>query len=323
MAINLGGGFHIGSKQPIDDRLIMSKAQMLNINENTFPDVYMCICNDDGAIYTFNINNEANDETGKFRMIEGSADCYTKAEIDTKLRPLLYEAPKIFITADQTNYQYGDVADITLNITVYAGNEKITRIFISSPTLGNKEITNFSSTGMTSTTVTFEGVTNSSAFYLRVVDELKTNSVSTVVEFSQLSYCLLIPSSYHDLYSTEDLESGNFNIEDIINNASLDHRLILDSKEYKWYVGRSIGSVSDSELSNGVMEGYPENEATVYIYPKKYGALEVITDGGFNYINGGFYKSEHTYNDTEYYCYVASAPTSLPNYDNRLFWEFK
>ena len=50
MAINLGSGFNIGSKQPIDDRLIMTKSEMLNVNENTFPDVYMCICKDDGAI---------------------------------------------------------------------------------------------------------------------------------------------------------------------------------------------------------------------------------------------------------------------------------
>ena len=320
--INLGTGFHIGSADPVDDRLIMSKSEMININENIFPDVYMCVCRDDGAIYTFNINNEVNDDTGKFRILSSSGDYYTKSEMDTILRPVLYEAPTIFFSADQTNYQYGDTADVTLNITVYAGNEKITRIFISSPTLGDKEITSFSSTGMTSITVTFEDVTNSSVFYLRVVDELKTNSVSTVVEFSHLSYCLLIPNSYYELYSTEDLESGNFNIEDIINNASLDHRLILDSKEYKWYVDRSIGYVSDSELSNGAMEGYTENEATVYIYPKKYGVLEVITDGGMNYISG-FYQSEHTYNDTEYYCYVASAPVSLTNYDNRLFWEFK
>ena len=88
MAINLGGGFHIGSKQPIDDRLIMTKDEMLNVNENTFPDVYMCVCSDDGAIYTFNVNNTANDTTGKFRIAEGggsSVDCYTKSEIDTKL----------------------------------------------------------------------------------------------------------------------------------------------------------------------------------------------------------------------------------------------
>ena len=70
MAINLGGGFQIGSKQPIDDRLIMTKSEMINVNENIYPDVYMCVCSDDGAIYTFNINNEANDETGKFRIIE-------------------------------------------------------------------------------------------------------------------------------------------------------------------------------------------------------------------------------------------------------------
>ena len=72
MAINLGGGFQIGSKQPIDDRLIMTKSEMINVNENIYPDVYVCVCSDDGAIYTFNINNEANAETGKFRIAEGS-----------------------------------------------------------------------------------------------------------------------------------------------------------------------------------------------------------------------------------------------------------
>ena len=74
MAINLGGGFQIGSKQPIDDRLIMTKSEMINVNENIYPDVYMCVCSDDGAIYTFNKNNESNAETGKFRMIEGGND---------------------------------------------------------------------------------------------------------------------------------------------------------------------------------------------------------------------------------------------------------
>ena len=95
MAINLGGGFHIGSKQPIDDRLIMTKSEMLNVNENTFPDFYMCVCSDDGAIYTFNVSNEANDKTGKFRIIEsgtgagGEVDLtglfMTNAEITTML----------------------------------------------------------------------------------------------------------------------------------------------------------------------------------------------------------------------------------------------
>ena len=82
MAINLGSGFHIGSNQPIDDRLIMTKSEMLNENENTFPDFYMCVCSDDGAIYTFNVRNEANDKTGKFRIIESGNDTGEDVDLD-------------------------------------------------------------------------------------------------------------------------------------------------------------------------------------------------------------------------------------------------
>lgn len=298
MAINLGGGFHIGSKQPIDDRLIMTKSEMLNINENTFPDVYMCVCNDDGAIYTFNINNEANAETGKFRILSGgSADCYTKAEMDTILRPLLYEAPTIFITADQTNYQFGDVADVTLNITIYAGNEKITRVYVNSWINGEQEVTNFSESGMTSTTVTFTGLSQTDVFNLIVKDELKTNSTSLKINFAALSYCMLIEKN-------DNFDNTNYAMDDLFNYANTVENLSLDSKEYKWYFGRDI-----------------TNEYICYCYPKEYGLLEVITDGGTNYISG-FYRSELTYNGVEYYSYIGCTASTLTDYGS-LYMEFK
>lgn len=73
MSIIVNTGFHIGSATPIDDRLVLTKEQMLNIDENLYPDVYMCVCKDDGMLYTFQKDNELNGETGKFRVATGDS----------------------------------------------------------------------------------------------------------------------------------------------------------------------------------------------------------------------------------------------------------
>ena len=72
MAIALGTGFSIGSKDLIYDKFVLSKEEMLNINENTYPDQFFALCSDDDTLYTFNISNPVNAETGKFREIVGS-----------------------------------------------------------------------------------------------------------------------------------------------------------------------------------------------------------------------------------------------------------
>ena len=72
MAISLGTGFSIGSKDLIYDKFVLSKDEMLNINENTYPDQFFALCSDDDTLYTFNISNPVNAETGKFREIVGS-----------------------------------------------------------------------------------------------------------------------------------------------------------------------------------------------------------------------------------------------------------
>ena len=72
MAIALGTGFSIGSKDLIYDKFVLSKDEMLNINENTYPDQFFALCSDDDTLYTFNISNPVNAETGKFRIVIGS-----------------------------------------------------------------------------------------------------------------------------------------------------------------------------------------------------------------------------------------------------------
>ena len=86
MAIQMGSGFTIGSSEPIDSRLIMSKEQMLNINPLTQPEKYFCVCSDDSLIYVYDANNAEDPTTGKFRVISGgSADLsdYQKINDDT------------------------------------------------------------------------------------------------------------------------------------------------------------------------------------------------------------------------------------------------
>ena len=86
MAIQMGSGFTIGSSEPIDSRLVMSKEQMLNINPLTQPEKYFCVCNDDSLIYVYDANNAEDPATGRFRVVSGgSADLseYQKITDDT------------------------------------------------------------------------------------------------------------------------------------------------------------------------------------------------------------------------------------------------
>ena len=72
MSIILNTGFSIGSKDLIYDKFVLSKEEMLNINENTYPDQFFALCSDNDTLYTFNISNPVNAETGKFREVVGS-----------------------------------------------------------------------------------------------------------------------------------------------------------------------------------------------------------------------------------------------------------
>ena len=66
MAIVLNTGFSIGSKDLIYDKFVLTKDEMLNIHENTYPDQFFALCSDNDSLYVFNVNNTPNTETGKF-----------------------------------------------------------------------------------------------------------------------------------------------------------------------------------------------------------------------------------------------------------------
>ena len=97
MSIVLNTGFSIGSKDLIYDKFVLSKEEMLNINENTYPDQFFALCSDNDTLYTFNISNPVNAETGKFREIVGSG---TGGDVDLT---------GIFMTSTEVSTMLDDV----------------------------------------------------------------------------------------------------------------------------------------------------------------------------------------------------------------------
>ena len=72
--IQLPQGFKINSREPIDVRFILTKTEMLAINESTMPDIYFAICKDDGKLYIYQKSNEILEDVGKYRLYGGNAD---------------------------------------------------------------------------------------------------------------------------------------------------------------------------------------------------------------------------------------------------------
>ena len=77
MAIKITQGFKITSNDPIDANLTLTKAEMKSVNEDLIPDKYLTVCQDDGQLYIYNKDNTVDDNTGKFRKIEGGSGSTT------------------------------------------------------------------------------------------------------------------------------------------------------------------------------------------------------------------------------------------------------
>lgn len=75
MSIKIATSFDVGSNVPIDDRLVMNSTELKNVNDNTMPDSYLCVCPDlDGKIFIYNKAFELDPEFGRFRPFETSAE---------------------------------------------------------------------------------------------------------------------------------------------------------------------------------------------------------------------------------------------------------
>ena len=107
MAIVLNTGFSIGSKDLIYDKFVLTKDEMLNIHENTYPDQFFALCSDNDSLYVFNVNNTPNTETGKFVQYSsgtsGDVDLtglfMTSAEVSTMLDDVFSGTSEAIYTA--------------------------------------------------------------------------------------------------------------------------------------------------------------------------------------------------------------------------------
>lgn len=73
-------GFKVATRDAVDNRILLSKAEMKSINDSQMPDKYFAICKDDGCLYLYDKEREltGDEETGKFVLFaEGSIDSIT------------------------------------------------------------------------------------------------------------------------------------------------------------------------------------------------------------------------------------------------------
>ena len=103
--IEIGFPFDVRSANPIDVRLLLTKAQMLAMNDNMMPENYLALCKDDGKLYLYDKDATPSAETGKFTEFAGGEGTSTR-ELTQAEYDALTEAEKMngtiyFITDGQ------------------------------------------------------------------------------------------------------------------------------------------------------------------------------------------------------------------------------
>lgn len=82
MSIKINAPFTLGAAVPVDDRDLITKADMLTINDNVWPDHKLTVCSDDGKVYLYSKSNESDPETGKFRLFSTDlSSCLEKVNV--------------------------------------------------------------------------------------------------------------------------------------------------------------------------------------------------------------------------------------------------
>lgn len=107
MAININSNFKVGSPEPLDTRNVLTKEEMLAINDATMPEVYYAVGADDGKFYLYNKDNTPSETTGKFRVFEGGDGAKiwegTRAEYEAQ-KDTIEPGTLIVITDDEGSF---------------------------------------------------------------------------------------------------------------------------------------------------------------------------------------------------------------------------
>ena len=74
--------FLIQMAAPLDTRQVLTKKEMLEINDNYMPDVYFALCRDNGKFYIYRKDNTyVSEETGKFILVDDTVYSIDGGEI--------------------------------------------------------------------------------------------------------------------------------------------------------------------------------------------------------------------------------------------------
>ena len=80
--IEVGFPFVRKSANPIDATLVLTKEQMLAVDDSLMPDVYFAACKDDRKFYIYDKSATPSAETGKFKKLEGGGGGGTDSYLD-------------------------------------------------------------------------------------------------------------------------------------------------------------------------------------------------------------------------------------------------
>lgn len=110
MSIPLGFDFKRTSPNPIDSSFVLSKEEMLAVNDNVMPEVYFATCKDDKKFYIYDKSATPSAETGKFREFKSGG------EVDTEMSDTSINAVQ-----NKVIKEYVDQADATKQDGLTAG----------------------------------------------------------------------------------------------------------------------------------------------------------------------------------------------------------
>lgn len=221
--INVNTGFAAGSKDAIDARIVLTKEQMLNINENTQPDVYIAACLDDGQLYVYNKDNDIDEETGKFRVVEGGGGdlsnyiSYTSEAFET-LSTHTYEIDEY--TQDEVDAMFSETAEELAELSAIIADSLKSKFKLWS----SQKVADEIAAAVIESNAYADGLIGEiSSISLEVVQSLPAQGASNIIYILQLS-----DKNTLNVYSNGAwVEVGNLNVDfsDYYNKTKVDELL--------------------------------------------------------------------------------------------------
>lgn len=262
MAISINAGFALGSASYLDVRQYLTKAEMLTINENIYPDHFLAQSSEDGSLWLFNKANEADAETGKFRPLSESVGQFT--QMSTMPAPGAEELGNIYQFVGTTTGEFtkgcfyiceGDAEN------GYAWNNILTEPALSLNEITDPEHPDFIEGGL-KTIVINQGDNKIGSFSIDkelVVTEgdVKTISVEKVDEEDPETWIYTIegtdPAEIYTKANTEDAESDFYKYPlaastfIVLGVQNQDYPIFIDAKKV---VSDELGTVTEEITAN-------------------------------------------------------------------------